>query len=313
MRPEFYADNFRRYNTFVKNYPGNRIFRIACGPSGDDYNWTDVVMKIAGRHMDGLSLHYYTLPTGNWDHKGSATDFDTAAWNTTLARTLEMEDLLERHAKIMDKYDPKKRVGLIVDEWGTWYDVEPGTNPGFLYQQNTLRDAVVAAVNLNIFNRHSDRVKMANIAQMVNVLQAMILTDQEKMVLTPTYWVFQMYAVHQGATSVPVDLTAPDYTKAAGTTLPSLQASASRDAAGRVHLSLVNLDPTRDAHVTASLAGLTPTSVSGRLLTAPTITAHNTFDHPDVVKPVDFTTAKLTGQTVDFIIPAKSVLVLELR
>jgi alpha-N-arabinofuranosidase len=312
MRPEFYADNFRHYNTFVKNYPGNRVFRIACGPNVDDYTWTDTLMNLAGRQMNGLSLHYYTLPTGNWNDKGSATNFDEAAWDATLARALKMEELLTRHSAIMDKYDPRKRVGLIVDEWGTWYNVEPGTNPGFLYQQNTLRDAVVAAVNLNLFNRHSDRVKMANIAQMVNVLQAMILTDKEKMLLTPTYWVFEMYAVHQGATPIPLDLSAPAF-KAGDSTLPSLHASASKDSAGRVHLSIANLDPAHDVPASVTLAGITPTSATGRILTAPIITAHNTFDHPDTVKPTDFTAAKVSGNTVTFTVPAKSVLVLELR
>ena len=145
--PEYYADNYRRYNTFVKNYGGNKIYRIACGASDSNYNWTEVLMKNAGRQMNGLSLHYYTLPTGNWTgKKGSATEFGEAEWFTTLRRTLDMDELVTKHSAIMDKYDPQKRVGLIVDEWGTWYDVEPGTNPGFLYQQNTLRDALVAGV-----------------------------------------------------------------------------------------------------------------------------------------------------------------------
>jgi alpha-N-arabinofuranosidase len=312
MRPEFYADNFRRYNTFVKNYAGNRVYRIACGPNVDDYKWTDTLMNIAGRQMNGLSLHYYTLPTGQWDKKGSATEFDRAAWDGTVARTLRMEELLAKHSEIMDKYDPKKRVGLIVDEWGAWYDVEPGTNPGFLYQQNTMRDAVVAAINLNLFNRHSDRVKMANVAQMVNVLQSMILTDKEKMVLTPTYWVFEMYAVHQGATPVPIELKAADVTSGEWT-FPSLHASASRDSAGRAHLSIANLDSEHEQRVSATIAGLEAKSASGRLLTAAAINSHNTFDHPDAVKPADFTTAKVSGNAVDFTIPAKSVLVLELR
>ena len=198
MTPEFYSDQFRRYNTFVKDYPGNpakKIYRIACGASDANYTWTDVLMNRAGKQMNGLSLHYYTLPTGNWQDKGSATEFDEARWHATLRRTLEMDNLIAKHSEIMDKYDPQKRVGLVVDEWGTWYDVEPGENPGFLYQQNTLRDAIVAAFNFHIFQRHADRVAMANIAQMINVLQAVILTDKEKMLLTPTYYVFEMFKV----------------------------------------------------------------------------------------------------------------------
>jgi len=211
MRAEFYADNFRRYNTFLKSYGDNHLYRIACGPSDDDYQWTDTVMAIAGSKMNGLSMHYYTLPTGNWKDKGSATQFDEAEWFATLRRTLRMDELITKHSAIMDKYDPQKKVGLIVDEWGTWYNVEPGTNPGFLFQQNTLRDAIVAGLNFHIFQRHADRVVMANIAQLVNVLQSLILTDGPKMTVTPTYHVFEMFKVHQDATALPVDVQTPPY------------------------------------------------------------------------------------------------------
>ena len=213
MRPEYYADEYRRYNTFVKNYDRSKpIYRIAAGANAQDYKWTEVLMSVAGRRMDGLSLHYYTLPTGNWGAKGSATSFGEDEWFSTLQKTLRMDELVTRHAEIMDKAEAEmrsapasrpggdKKVGLVVDEWGTWYDQEPGSKPGFLYQQNTLRDALVAALNFHVFQRHADRVVMANIAQTVNVLQAMILTDKEKMLRTPTYWVFEMFKVHQGGT-----------------------------------------------------------------------------------------------------------------
>ena len=193
MDAQFYSDNFRRYNTFVKNYPGNTIYRVASGGTPSDYNWTEVLMKTSAKQMNGYSLHYYSLPINTWTgSKGSATEFPEAQWFSTLRQTLTMEELVTKHSAIMDKYDPAKRIGLIVDEWGAWYDVEPGTNPGFLYQQNTMRDAIVASVNLNIFNHHADRVKMANIAQLANVLQSMVLTDKEKMLVTPTYHVFEM-------------------------------------------------------------------------------------------------------------------------
>ena len=212
MTPEFYADNFRRYNTFVKNYGGNKIYRIACGASDRIINWTEVLMNNAGSEMNGLSLHYYTLPTGNWSdtrvpppnsarRTGSTPSSTRWSWMKSSPNT----------PPSWTKYDPQKKVGLIVDEWGAWYDVEPGTNPGFLYQQNTLRDALVAGVTLNIFNNHADRVKMANIAQMINVLQAMILTDNEKMTVTPSYWVFEMDTVHHDATLLPSELQSVDY------------------------------------------------------------------------------------------------------
>ena len=314
MRPEYYADEFRRYNTFVKNYPGNKIYRVAGGSNGDDVAWTEALMANAGKQMDGLSLHYYTLPTGSWKgSKGSATEFDEAMWFKTIRNTLQMDDLLKKHSAVMDKYDPEKRVGLVVDEWGTWYDATPGSNPGFLQQQNTMRDAVVAGLNLHLFQNHADRVSMTNIAQMINVLQAMILTDKEKMVLTPTYHVFEMFNVHQDATSLPVQLTTPDYV--VGTEkIPAVSAAASRNAAGKVHLSLVNSNPNTPITVSCTLAGLTAKSVTSRVLTSSAIQDHNTFAAPDLVKPQTFTGAKLDAKgLLTVALPAKSVVVLTLE
>jgi alpha-L-arabinofuranosidase len=314
MRPEFYADNFRRYNTFIKNYvqgPENRIYRVACGPSEDDYEWTDTLMRLAGKQMNGLSLHYYTIPSGNWKSKGSATQFGRDEYLATLGRTLRMEELITRHSAIMDKYDPKKRVGLAVDEWGVWTDVEAGTNPGFLYQQNSMRDALVAALNLHIFQAHADRVVMANIAQMVNVLQAMILTDAGRIVLTPTYHVFEMLGVHQGATQVPLDIATPNLPRTAER-VPTVSASASRDGSGRIHLSLVNTDPDSPAAVTCSVAGPAPRGVSGRILTAAAMTSHNTFEAPHAVEPAPFRGATLAGGQLSVALPPLSVVVLEL-
>ena len=317
MRPEYYADLYRRYNTFIKNYvPGreNRIFRVAGGPNAGDYNWTDVLMNQVGRRMNGLSLHYYTLPTGNWarGQKGSATQFGEDQYFSTLRNTLHMEELVKRHSEIMDKYDADKRIGLVVDEWGVWTDVEPGTNPGFLYQQNSMRDAIVAALNFDIFHRHADRVVMANIAQMVNVLQAMILTDHNKMLVTPTYHVFEMYKVHQDATFLPVTLQTPDYTYGSNS-IPAVDATASRDRAGRVHLSLVNCNPREAAQVTCKLDGVTAAKVTGRVLTAPTVQSHNTFDKPNEVEPTTFTDFKVDGGSLAINLPSKSVVVLEIE
>jgi alpha-N-arabinofuranosidase len=317
MRPEYYADEYRRFNTFVKNYPQadgarNQIYRIACGSNGQDYHWTEVMMdRVPVRQMNGLSLHWYTLPTGNWQKKGSATDFAEDQWFSTLRNTLRMDELITKHSAIMDQKDPQKRVGMVVDEWGTWYDVEPGSNPGFLYQQNTLRDAIVAGLNFHIFHKHADRVTMANIAQTVNVLQAMILTDKEKMVLTPTYHVFEMFKVHQGATSLAVEVTAPDY-EFNGNRVPGVSASASRDANGRIHLSLVNTHPHAPVTLACRVSGHAAKSVAGRVLTATAMNAHNTFAAPDVVKPAPFQGATLTGDQLTVTLPAKSVVVLEL-
>lgn len=310
MSPEYYADEYRRFATYVKDYSGNRVERIASGASDFNYNWTEVLMSRAARHMQGLSVHYYTLPTGSWEKKGSATDFGEAEWHATLQRTLRMDELIRKHAEVMDRHDPEKRVGMMVDEWGTWYDPEPGASA--LYQQNSLRDALVAAINLNIFHRHHDRVRMANIAQAVNVLQAVVLTDKEKMILTPTYHVFEMYKVHQGATFVPVELAAPEY-KLGQAAVPSLHASASRGASGRLHLSVVNLDANRAAQVSLRVAGAAAASVAGRLLTAPAVNTVNTFQRPDAVRPAPFAGVQSRGGQVTLTLPSKSIAVLEIR
>ena len=308
MRPEFYADNYRRYNTFVKNYGKNQIQRFACGANGADYNWTEVMMREAARQMHGLSLHWYTLPTGVWQKKGSSTQFGEDEWHSTFARALHMEELIVKHSAIMDRYDPERRVGLIIDEWGTWYDVEPGTNPGFLYQQNSLRDALVAGISLNIFNQHAERVTMTNIAQTINVLQAMILTDGERMLLTPTYHVFEMYRVHQGARSVRLSFDDPGY-RLGSASVPMLHASASQNAEGTLHVSLVNLDPTRSADVKLGRAA---ERVTGRILTARRINEHNTFEAPERVHPMPFDGVTSSGGELTAAIPPKSVVVLAL-
>lgn len=303
MRPEYYADLYRRYQTFVKNYGGRRIQKVACGANGVDYEWTKVLMERAGPFMDGLSLHWYTLPTGDWQRKGSALSFDEREWHSTFRQTLRMDELIRQHAAIMDQYDPAKRVGLIIDEWGTWYDVEAGTNPGFLYQQNTLRDALVAAINLNVFNHHADRVRMANIAQTVNVLQAVVLTDSERMLLTPTFHVFEMYRDHQSATLLDADVVAPEY-RLGDESVPSLHASASRSG-DRILLTLANLDPWRSANLTVE--GVREWG-AGRLLTAASMNAHNTFDEPERVRPVEFAPNPAPGGALT--IPSKSVVAL---
>lgn len=312
MTPEYYSDLYRQFSTFVKNFSGNRIRRIACGANGADYRWTEVVMQRVGRRMEGLSLHHYTIPTGDWGRKGSATQFGEDQYHGALRRALEMETLVRRHGEIMDKYDPQKRVGLMVDEWGIWTDVEPGTHPGFLYQQNSMRDALIAGLTLNIFNRHCDRVRMANIAQTVNVLQAMILTDKEKMILTPTYHVFEMYTVHHDATMLPTDLECADYVYQ-NQRIPGLSVSASRNAEGVIHVSLCNLHPDRPALLETELQGARISRLEGRLLTADSVQAHNTFDRPDRVQPVPFTGGQVTPNGFRATLPPRSVVVLALR
>jgi alpha-N-arabinofuranosidase len=311
MTPGYYADLYKRFQTFLRPAGGVRPFRVATGPNEDNYEWTDVVMREAGRYLDGLDLHYYSL-AGTWDHKGSATDFGEGEWFATMRSTTRMRVLLERHSAIMDRYDPAKRVALIVGEWGTWHDVEPGANPGFLYQQNTLRDAVVAAYNLNLFNNHADRVRGANIAQMVNVLQAMVLTEGDRMVLTPTYHVFELFVPHHDATLLPTTLDEGVYV-VNGERLPAVSASASRDSTGRIHLTIVNLDPRAPRTIRAEVRGARVSAAEGLILTAAAMNAHNTFDRPDAVRPLAFSGALLTAGNLVIDLPAKAIVALELR
>jgi alpha-N-arabinofuranosidase len=313
MTPEFYADQFKRYASFAKDYPGAKLKKIASGPNADDYHWTEVCMKNIPSHMMyGLSLHYYTIPTGSWGKKGSATEFTEKEYFNTMVNCLKMEELVTKHSAIMDKYDPEKHVALIVDEWGVWTDPEPGTNPGFLYQQNSLRDALIAATTLNIFNNHSDRVKMAALAQTINVLQALILTNKEKMVLTPTYHIFDMYKVHQDAKYLPIKLDVPDY-EVDGKKIAAVNVSASQDAAGKVHISLVNLDIHNPVTITTGLKDIKWTSVTGQILTSANVTNINTFTDPNKIHLNSFNGAKKDGDKLVVTLPAKSVVTLELN
>ncbi|MEJ5189056.1 MAG: alpha-N-arabinofuranosidase [Breznakiellaceae bacterium] len=311
MRPEYYADLYRRYQTYVRQYGPNPIYKIACGPAGDDYHWTEVLMREAGRFMQGLSLHYYTVP-GGWAKKNSATQFSEDDWYETMQKALYMEQLVQRHSTIMDRYDPEGKVGLIVDEWGTWYEVEPGTNPGFLYQQNTLRDALVAAIHLNVFNNHAGRVKMANIAQLVNVLQAPLLTEGEKLVKTPTYHVFDMYQVHQGATLLDSYVEGP-VVEWKGEKIPALTVSSSQQNDGTIHITVANLHAKEAVPLTIAL-GTTPIRLgTGTILTAPSLQAHNTFQQPNAVVPTEYKDIRFSGNSLTVSLPAHSVVLLKVE
>ncbi|MBN2105011.1 alpha-N-arabinofuranosidase [bacterium] len=312
MTPEFYADQYRRYATYCRNYGENRLLKVAGGAGEADYHWTEVCMeKIGSRRMWGLSLHHYT--TTVWGApKGSATVFDEDGYFIILDKCLQIPEVIDRHIAIMDKYDPEKRVALVVDEWGTWYDVEPGTNPGFLFQQNTIRDALVAGIHLNEFNKRCDRIRMANLAQTINVLQAVIFTKDEKICLTPTYHVFEMYKMHHDATLLTTDLKCENYVFE-DKSLPSLNVSASKDTLGKVHISLCNINPNRPADLHCEVQGMTVKKATGRVLTAPEINSHNTFEKPEMVKPAPFKDMKIDGSILTMTLPAKSVVVLEIE
>ncbi|WEG11889.1 alpha-N-arabinofuranosidase [Pullulanibacillus sp. KACC 23026] len=302
MRPEYYADLYRRYQTYVRQYGEEKIYKIACGPSVDDYNWMEVLMANAARYMDGISLHHYTIPTGNWQDKGNATGFPESEWVSTMERAQYMDELITKHSHIMDKYDPEKRVGLIVDEWGIWVNVEPGTNPGFLFQQNTIRDAMVAAITFNIFHKHADRVYMANIAQMINVLQAMILTEGDKMVVTPTYHVFDLYKNHQDAESIEIY----------GEHSDSITCTASKKA-GLTTLSICNFSTDQKEELEFKLTEGQFSSLEGQYIAGEKMDSHNSFDEPDVIKIKEFTSYKEVDGKLVVSVPAMSVVTMTFK
>ncbi len=308
MRPEYYADLYRQYATFIKTPPGKFPKLVASGYHGEHTEWTEVLSStIPARDMAGISHHYYTLPTGEWEKKGESTGFEEAEWFSTMERASRIDGYIQLNVDVLDRNHGDDDTALYIDEWGTWYDPEPGREPGFLYQQNTLRDALVAAISFNIFHKHARRVQMTNIAQMINVLQAMILTDGPKMVLTPTYHVFGMYKVFQDATSIPLEVTTEAYAMGE-LNVPAVSASAARGTDGKLYVALINLDPRSGATIRLSLEGIDADRAVGEVLTAEAMDARNTFDMPDVVKPEPF---EADPDKIE--LPPKSVVVVELR
>lgn len=314
MTPEYYANLYKHYATFLKSPGDNRPELIASGGYEHLTEWTETLMKNVqpnwSLRMNGISHHYYTLPRGDWEKKGRATNFPEQEWLSTFVRTLKIEEYIKTNTAIMDRYDPEKKVGFFVDEWGTWYDTEEGDNPGFLYQQNTIRDALVAALNFNVFHKYADRVRMTNIAQMVNVLQAMILTDGEKMLLTPTYHIFKMYVPFQQATYLPLEITGNIEYSVAEDSAPQISASAARTADGKIVLALTNIHPSSGMDIT--LDGKW-TSAEGQVLTGEKMDSHNTFEHKTEVAPQPFKGKLDSNKRVVISMPAKSVVVLQLK
>lgn len=320
MTPEFYANEYRRYQTYVRNYdPEKPIKKVCCGANVDDYFWTEGVMKTCFSHaewahgfMDYLSLHYYVHPEG-WEIKGSSTDFDGEVWYKTLNKALHMDELITRHGTIMDKYDPEKKVGMCVDEWGAWYTCEPGTNPGFLYQQNTVRDALIAGITLNIFNKHSDRVKIAALAQMVNVLQSVLLTEGDKMIKTPTYHVMHMYRHHQGAKLLESSVTGIDEIGTDEWKVPKVTESVSKDKDGIITITLNNLSIESAEEVEVQFANGVYKVVEARIVTNSDMHAHNTFEAPEEVTEKDFNDYEVKGENISVKLPVNSVVEMRLQ
>lgn len=314
MTAEYYSDLFRRYQAYVRSYGGNEVYKVASGANADDYNWTKVLMERAAYFAQGVSLHYYSVL--DWDNHGSATQFTTDDYYRTLAASVKVEELLQKHIAIMDQYDPEKRVGLLLDEWGTWWDDEKSVEGGCLCQQNTMRDAIVAALELNIFHKYTDRLRMCNIAQVVNVLQSMIITDGPKMALTPTYHVFRLYNVHQDATRLPIESTSASKQVEFGGkewAIPDVDATASRDADGTIHISLTNTDPERRAKISLDIDQLKAKECSGEVLTSAHLNDCNTFDHPSTVAPQPLKGIKVKGGKITVELPAASIATLTVR
>jgi alpha-N-arabinofuranosidase len=321
MTPEYYTNLYKHWSTFLRPPWGTQIAWVASGGHGegekDRTRWSEyLTANIEPNFLlgfDAVSFHYYTHPKGNvFEPKGAATGFPEAEWLTTLVRTREMASHLAANAAVMDENDPEKKIALYVDEWGTWYDATEGSTPGFLVQQNTLRDAVVAALNFHIFHDYADRVRMANIAQMVNVLQAMILTEGARMVRTPTYHAFKMYVPFQGASVLPVRARNERKYRRGSTSIPALSVTAARAPDGRLLLAVVNVDPTRGEAVQVRLEDGAIASAEGQILTAPEMDAHNTFEKPDEVRAVPFRATAGEGGKLAFEMPPKSIVVLAL-
>jgi alpha-L-arabinofuranosidase len=313
MRPEYYADEYRRYATYVQDYPNAKSLRMACGPNEDDYHWTEVMMRECAQPlygfdpMNGLSLHYYTLP-GGWANKAQATPFDHNGWNEVMALGWRMDELVRKHSAIMDRADPEKKVALLVDEWGAWYGVEKGTNPRFLYQQQTVRDAVLAAINLNIFIDNCERVRFANLAQVVNVLQSIALTEPDggRMVLTPTWAVFKFYAAHHEARRLPVKTETAQLSHAKKT-FPQISVTASVAVDSSVTVTLCNTDPANAIEVELTLSGRSADQLTAQVISSSELTACNTFDQPRTITTKTLVGVKVEGNRVVTMIPAGSV------
>ncbi|MFA6676436.1 MAG: alpha-L-arabinofuranosidase C-terminal domain-containing protein [Bacteroidales bacterium] len=310
MEPEYYSALYRRYQTYCCNFSGNKLYKIASGASDYNYDWTKVLMKHVGNKMQGLSLHYYTV--AEWNHKGSALNFNSDEYYSTIGKCLEVESVISKHSAVMDTYDKDKKIGLILDEWGTWWDVEPGTNPGHLYQQNSMRDALVASLSLDIFNRHTDRLKMTNIAQVVNVLQSMILTKKDKMLLTPTYFIFKMYKVHENAIYIPSEVQC-DHMKDSKNRDISLVSTTVSKKDNIIHISLSNVNLKDSELITINLPGVDVKSINGKILTSKNIADHNTFEVPNKIQLEKFDEYKLKGSVLVVKLPAKSIVTLELK
>ncbi|NCP66437.1 MAG: alpha-N-arabinofuranosidase [Paraglaciecola sp.] len=311
MRPEYYADLYKHYATFLKSPADNQPIMIASGGTDSQTQWTQTLLEQIPEYwtmrMQAISHHYYTLPTGDWQVKGSATGFGEEQWFSTLKNTLKIEDYIQANLAIMDKLDPQKKVGFYVDEWGTWYDVDEGTNPGFLYQQNTLRDAIVVGLNLHIFHRYAQRIQMTNIAQMINVLQAMILTDGEKMLLTPSYYAFQMHIPFQNAHAIPFNVDHTPLYKLNDQSIPALSASAAIGEDGHTYLSLVNSQAKGEINVVVNNVK----QVVGKVLASNKLDAHNTFAQPDAITPQPFS-AKVKNGRASIVLPASALVVVDL-
>jgi alpha-N-arabinofuranosidase len=308
MKVEYYANMYRQFATFMSS---DNLYRIASGASDDDYHWTEILMKEIPHHLlDAVALHHYSVI--DWGKKGSSTNFSEQEYFTIMQRALLMEELVQKHSAIMDKYDPAKKKALIVDEWGGWYDVEPGTNPAFLFQQNTMRDAMIAGATLNIFNNHCSRVKMANLAQIINVLQAVILTNEEKIILTPTYHVMEMYNVHQDALLLPLSVISNEYILG-NKKLEAISASASKDKNGVIHISLVNIDAKNAQDISMTLNGANFKTIKGRILASDKLQNYNSFENPYKIKPGAFPGVTFNGPEITLKMPPFSVMVLELK
>jgi len=315
MCPEDYASAYKRFATFLSTFTREPtcmpLQLIACGPNGNNLDWTRRFFKKAGQfgndcQLHGFAAHYYARDWSKPITTGTATEFSVDQWYELLHLGTFVEKLIVDQRSCLDEFDPQRKIGLILDEWGTWHPPTPGKPLNHLWQQNTLRDALLAAMTLDTFNRQADKVVMANIAQVVNVLQAMVLTDGDRMIRTPTYHVFDLYQSHQGGTSLRVEIASREVKFAAGEQLlsmPTLSGSASVKN-GELALSIVNNHASLPAEVEMDLRGRRISQATISTLAHEDLAGHNTFDSPDTLTPSHVAFSMPAGKWVATMPPA---------
>ncbi len=338
LTPEEYAAEFRRYTAWTPTY-GTPLRFVAVGPNGDDVDWTTRLFQALRanpeqRHLWGLSVHYYTSGSPTKFAAGDALKFNGDDHYDLLTRASIMEKVVTDHWKAIGNQPGRPQVKLVVDEWGAWYGKGTELAPEYhLSQQSTMRDALLTGITLDIFQRHADKVAIANVAQSINCIHSLMLAQGDKFTLTPTFHVFQMYLPHRGAQAIRANFTAPTIanplanapTPAGGNsyigsleavkTLAGLSGSASIATTGNGKLlTLTVVNPHLDRPITTeiTLGGASIAFATGTVLAEPDVHAHNDFANPNAVQPRTARVAAPAAGRLTHTFPPASVTTLQL-